>query len=257
MRKSTTVLLKPAIVCCMFLVLWLPAAAQSQAPAKSVLDGAFTDAQAARGQSLYTSLCAACHGNALEGVSAPELTGNRFIERWREGTLDGIHNFIRQRMPPGRATGPTPIPDDDNVDILTYILKMNGYPAGAAELATGLLPSVMFVGKNGPQPVPDGALVVTVGCLSQADNGTWILLKATEPARSRTEASTPAETKISSQRRLGTQTFRLAELDAVPDFAPDAHKGHKMQAKGYLVRQPNAERISLSSMDMLGETCTE
>jgi len=42
---------------------------------------------------------------------------------------------------------------------------------------------------------------------------------------------------------LGTLIFRLADLDAVPDFAPDSHKGHKMQAKGYLVRQPGAERI--------------
>jgi hypothetical protein len=28
-----------------------------------------------------------------------------------------------------------------------------------------------------------------------------------------------------------------------------------MQAKGYLVRQPNAERISLSSMEMLDANC--
>ena len=31
--------------------------------------------------------------------------------------------------------------------------------------------------------------------------------------------------------------------------------GHKMQAKGYLTRQPGAERISLSSMAMLDSMC--
>ena len=44
-------------------------------------------------------------------------------------------------------------------------------------------------------------------------------------------------------------------LEAVPNFTPDSHKGHKMQAKGYVVRQPRAERINLSSIEMLGAEC--
>jgi hypothetical protein len=106
--------------------------------------------------------------------------------------------------------------------------------------------------------VPDGALVITVGCLSRDPDGTWILNRATEPVRTREETtSTSAELRASSQKRLGTLTFRLATLDAVPDFAPDAHKGHRMQAKGYLVRQPNAERIQLSAMKMLSSSCRQ
>jgi len=237
------------------LVLCLPAVAQFQSAAGTILDGVYSEAQAMRGRALYATHCAACHGNALEGVSAPELTGNRFTERWREGTLDGIYNFIRQRMPPGRAASANPIPDGDYVDIVTYVLKANDYPTGPTELVPGVLPSILFVGKKGPQPVPDGALVITVGCLSQAGNGTWVLLSATEPARARFETSNAAEVNASSQKKLGTLVFRLAELDAVSDFAPDAHKGHKMQAKGYLVRQPNAERISLSAMDMIDASC--
>jgi hypothetical protein len=83
-----------------------------------------------------------------------------------------------------------------------------------------------------------------------------VLLQATEPAKTRTSTtSTPAELKASSQKPLGTLTFRLTDMEAIPDFAPEAHKGHKMQAKGYIVRQPNAERISLSAMDMLDTSC--
>src|SRR5439155_7591300 len=133
------------------------------------------EAQAMRGQAVYKAVCSGCHGNALEGMSAPALTGNRFIERWREGRLDGIYNFIRQRMPLGRAPDAKPIPDSDYLDILTYILKANGYRTGSSELTADLLGNVMFVGKDGPQPVPDGSLVITVGCLSQAPNGVWIL----------------------------------------------------------------------------------
>src|SRR5438309_665789 len=101
--------------------------AQSPAPGKTVLDGVYSDAQVTRGEASYTATCSACHGKALEGVSAPQLTGNRFIERWREGTLDGIYNFIRERMPLGRPPNAKPIPDGEYLDILTYILKVNGY----------------------------------------------------------------------------------------------------------------------------------
>ena len=248
---------KPAVASFIFLLLSISAVqAQSQTPGKTVLDGVYSDAQATRGQAFYTAVCSGCHGDALEGISAPQLTGNRFLERWREGMLDAFYDFIRERMPLGREGNARSIPDSDYLDILTYILKVNGYRAGASELTPGLLESVMLVGKNGPQPVPDGSLVITVGCLSQARDDLWILSNATEPARTRTSASsTPAELKISSQKSLGTLTFRLADLEAVPDFAPDAHRGHKIQAKGYLVRQPNAERISLSSMEMLDSTC--
>ena len=246
-----------AVAFFIFLVLCIPAVqAQSEPPGKTVLDGVYSDAQATRGQAAFTAHCSVCHGDALEGVSAPQRTGDRFLERWREDTLDTIYNFIKERMPLGRAPDASPIPASDYLDILTHILKMNGYRAGPSELTPDLVATFMLVGKNGPQPVPDGSLVITVGCLSQARDGVWILFSATEPARTRTSnTSTPAELRASSQKRLGALIFRLADLDAVPDFAPDMHKGHKMQAKGYLVRQPSAERISLSSMEVLDSSC--
>src|SRR5262245_5472418 len=236
-------------------VICLPAAAQNPVPAKTILDGVYTEMQSLRGQNSYAVLCAACHGKALEGVSAPELTGNRFIARWREGTLDGIFDFIKQRMPLGRSANAPKIPDNDYLDIVTYILKANEYRSGDTDLVPDLLSKVLFVGKNGPQPVPDGALVITIGCLSQSSNGTWILTSAVEPARTRSETSSPAEIKTSAQRALGSLVFRLSDLEAVPAFVPETHSGHKMQAKGYLVRQPNAERISVSSMESLDSTC--
>jgi S-disulfanyl-L-cysteine oxidoreductase SoxD len=226
-----------------------------QTSPKTILDGVYSEAQAARGRTAYATHCASCHGDALEGVSAPDLSGARFISRWREGTLDGIYNFIRQRMPLGRSANAKPIPDNDYLDILTYILKAGDYRPGAIALSAEALPEIMFVGKNGPQPVPDGALVITVGCLAQSSTGGWLLQSATEPARTRSETSDAAELKASSQKTVGNLVFRLTDFEAVPDFTPDAHKGHKMQAKGYLVRQPNAERISLSSMEMVGEAC--
>lgn len=229
--------------------------AQSRTPARTILDGVYSDAQAARGKASYKAACSGCHGNALEGISAPTLTGDYFLERWREDTLDSFYNFIRDNMPPRRPAD-VRMPESSYLDIVTYILQMNGYRSGAKGLAPDLLGKVMVVGKNGPRPVPDNALVLTVGCLSQTGAGGWILSQATEPVRTRNETtSTPEELKISLQKSPGALSFRLADLDAVPDFAPSAHKGHKMQAKGYLVRQPNAERIRLSAMEMLDTKC--
>ena len=248
--------MKTAGVATFIYVVFCALPVHAQGEVETVLAGVFSDAQATRGAASYTVSCAGCHGDALEGVSAPQLTGERFIERWREATLDLIYDFIRERMPPGRGTGSDPIPDSDYIDILAYILKVNGYQPGTNELTGSRVASVMLVGLNGPQPVPDGSLVTTVGCLSQTPENLWVLLNATEPVRTRTSTtSTSEELSVSSQKSLGILTFRLADLGAVPEFAPLDHRGHKIQAKGYLVRQPNAERISLSSIQAIDSTC--
>ena len=220
----------------------------------TVLDGTFSGAQAARGKALYTTHCGSCHGESLEGVSAPSLADARFIERWRESTLDGLYSFVRERMPFGRSPNSARISDSEYLDIVTYMLQKNGYPAGRVEMTADSVGKVMFVGKNGPQPVPDGSLVVTIGCLSQRD-GTWIVSNSTEPVRTRSETASAAELKAAAEKPLGTLTFRLADLDAAPDFTPEMHQGHKMQVKGYLVRQPNSERINLSSIEMVSAPC--
>src|SRR5262249_36484720 len=130
-----------------FLVMCVPGVhAQSEARDRTVLDGVYSNAQAERGRVFYTTHCAACHGSSLEGVSAPPLTGTRFIERWREGMLDPLYDFIRERMPFGRPANAKPIPDNDFLDILTYILKINGYRSGESDLKRDLLRNVMFVG---------------------------------------------------------------------------------------------------------------
>ena len=251
---------KLRILAIVFLILgsalW-PSEARAQTPPsrKTVMDGVYSDAQAARGKTFYATYCLRCHGAALEGVSGPRLTGDRFVEQWREGTLDPMFTFIRRNMPPRSASEATPLMDSDYLDIVTYILKVGGYPAGPNDLTPNQAGNVMVVGKNGPQPVPDGALVVTVGCLFPGNAGNWLLSSATEPARTLVSTSTSGDLTISSRLRLGTLTFRLVDLEAVPRFRPDAHEGHKMQAKGYLIRQRNAERIGLTSIEMLDSAC--
>jgi mono/diheme cytochrome c family protein len=50
---------------------------------KSMWDGVFTSADAARGQSDYLQMCSSCHGADLKGKgTAPALTGPGFFRRW-------------------------------------------------------------------------------------------------------------------------------------------------------------------------------
>src|SRR5262249_35035192 len=95
----------------------------------------FTEAQARRGQSLYQSRCASCHGVQLEGGSSSPLSGGRFMEKWGRGNhnVDELYYITRTTMPYG--AGGT-LSNQQYIDIIAYILKVNGYRAGAGELAT-------------------------------------------------------------------------------------------------------------------------
>jgi cytochrome c len=142
--------LVPSIV----LFLLLSAMAHSQTSKVTILDDVFSVEQAERGRIVYDTQCAACHGKLLEGVSAPALTGSRFVRRWREGMLDGIYGFIKERMPLGRSPNLNPISDREYLDLVTFILKSNDFPPGKSDLALENLKTIRFVGENGPEPYP-------------------------------------------------------------------------------------------------------
>lgn len=100
---------------------------------QSVLDGAYTDAQAARGLEAYLELCANCHGPAMAGIApfVPTLDGINFTANWRDRPVGDLLRFVEEFMPfdtPGTLDAQTA------ADTLAYILQYNGYPPGDAEL---------------------------------------------------------------------------------------------------------------------------
>ena len=235
---------------------WVRAGAQVST---TTLDGVYTAGQATRGQETYRSTCSGCHKDDLSGLNGPPLKGNQFIERWREFELDVLFNMIRDNMPPNRSNEKQPLTDGAYLDVLTYILQQNSAPAGTGELTAAMLENILLIGKDGPKPVPSGALVKVVGCLTEGADKLWTLTNASEPIRTRTpEETSPAELKESEIKPLGTLTLRLQNLDyADPDFKPESYRGRKMQVKGYLIRQPNRERINITSIDMVARSCTQ
>jgi mono/diheme cytochrome c family protein len=108
----------------------------------TVQDGVFSDAQAMRGQTLYTQRCAGCHGPKLEGAQAPALTGEAFTAKFRMEPLSALFIQVRYAMPP-RPPATTPpgaaasaqLTNEQGADLVAHILKSNGFPAGKTDFA--------------------------------------------------------------------------------------------------------------------------
>lgn len=118
---------------CILALLFLAAAARAQdATTGSVLEGVYTGAQADRGAGQYAQHCAVCHGSSLAGVGeAPALTGVVFISDFNGLTVGDLFERVRTSMPMNQ---PGSLSRDQYADILAYLLKANGYPAGEREL---------------------------------------------------------------------------------------------------------------------------
>jgi polar amino acid transport system substrate-binding protein len=95
----------------------------------------YTDAQATQGAIFYFQNCGMCHGPLLDGqrggYPGPALKGADFADPSYDFHVDEIFRFVAKLMP---AQQPGSLSDEQNVKIMAFILKQNGYPAGAREL---------------------------------------------------------------------------------------------------------------------------
>jgi mono/diheme cytochrome c family protein len=104
----------------------------AQESGRTIWDGVFSDQQAARGQRGYGVACAKCHADDLLGTSnAPPLVGEAFFGRFNRSTADDVVQTIRQTMP---QEAPDSLGAAAYVDIVTYLFKANGSPAGTGDL---------------------------------------------------------------------------------------------------------------------------
>jgi cytochrome c len=125
--------------------------AAAAAPAHSVWDGVYTDAQAARGKLRYGGNCVECHGASLEGnYLSPPLTGE-LIADWDGMTMADLFDKVQRTMPLGH---PASLSDADTADVLAYMLQSNNFPSGGAELGSSMdnLKSIAFEARKPVQP---------------------------------------------------------------------------------------------------------
>ena len=97
------------------------------------LGSAQTPAQAERGKTIYVAECSGCHLETLQGDggASPALIGKDFVEAWDKKSVRDLFSRIRNTMP---ATNPGGLTDQAYVDLAAYLLQMNKFPEGTAEL---------------------------------------------------------------------------------------------------------------------------
>jgi len=109
------------------LTVFLPSAGQAQAAGGDVIqarDGVYTQLQARRGQVIYEAACAACHGTR-------EFSGTSFMRRWSNLPIGSLFQHVQSTMP---DMAPGILSNRQTSDIMAYVLSLNGFPAGSAEL---------------------------------------------------------------------------------------------------------------------------
>jgi mono/diheme cytochrome c family protein len=223
--------------------------AQSTEP--RIWQGVYSEAQAARGRDVFNASCLRCHAADLSGTTAPALKGDRFQTTFGNEPIDRLFLKIRDTMPPSFGTV---LDDQVKLDVVTYILQTNGYPAGSGELklASEDLATAQILKKGEQAVVQNFSLVQAVGCLARGADNTWMLTRSTDPIATREDSATPQALATAANRSLGTRTFRL--LSAVP-FKPEAHIGHKMEARGLVYAEGTSARLSVTSLQMAAEAC--
>jgi len=96
---------------------------QEAAGQRSVQDGVFSAAQAERGREVFDLRCFECH--LLEDFQDP------FMSSWEGATVYGLYQQLRTTMP---YETPGTLEQQEYVDVLAYLFRINGVPAGEEEL---------------------------------------------------------------------------------------------------------------------------
>jgi len=109
--------------------------------ARTVSDRVYANTQATRGQVLYKAQCVMCHGDSLEGIVGPPLTGTAFLSVWSRRSLAELVDKIEKTMPP---TQPGSLARPQAIDLAAYVLNAGKFPAGATELTSATLSQISF-----------------------------------------------------------------------------------------------------------------
>jgi mono/diheme cytochrome c family protein len=104
------------------------------AAARTTNDGVFSEDQARQGEAAFKDRCAACHGEDLTGAGfAPPLTSDAFLGHWVDKKVGELFVIVKATMP---SNSPGSLTDAVYADLVAFLLKANGYPAGGQPLPT-------------------------------------------------------------------------------------------------------------------------
>jgi mono/diheme cytochrome c family protein len=151
-RSPRLVLLALLVAIVPLTAMTVRSARASAAAERTTWDSVYTASQASRGETAYAKTCARCHGASLGGGDeSPALTGGNFLGNWNGLPLSELQKRIKTTMPSDTVG----IYDIQLVtDVIAFMLRANGFPAGTAELpkdAEPLKEIVVKAGKPGSQ----------------------------------------------------------------------------------------------------------
>jgi mono/diheme cytochrome c family protein len=236
-----------ALVCWLAGVLFVASAtaslgtAQTSTARRTVWDGIYTEAQAARGTIAFGQSCSGCHALAAEG-RAP-LVGAPFWKSFAQKSVGDLLEFVGTYMPNG---APGSLNQSTYTDIVALMLKSNGFPAGTSELRPNTIAGVQIVPMDGSTELPADALARVVGCLARS-GADWVVTSATTPERA--ERVVPGGED--ANRPLGSRKmalkFVLTKLDA---FA-----GSRVAVSGLLIGADGVDGINVMAVNRVAEKC--
>ena len=217
------------------------AAPRAQGAKKTVWDGAYTDAQAARASATFDGVCSRCHTFAPDGKGA--LTGDKFWAFNSQKTVGELLTFVKTNMPNGNGGS---LSVSTYNDLVALILKANGFPAGTDEVTPEAVTAIQIVPKDGPGELPSNSLARIVGCLTKSGSD-WVLTRATAPQRTDKSGADPGDASRPLGDRTMTLKFVLTRLDGFV--------GQRMSVSGMLIGTGGVDGINVTTVNRVAEAC--
>jgi mono/diheme cytochrome c family protein len=215
--------------------------ASQTSPRRTVWDGVYTEAQAARGMTAYGQSCAGCHALATEGKTP--LVGDPFWKSFAQKNVSDLIEFVSTYMPNGK---PGSLDETTYNEIVALMLKSNGFPAGTIELGRDSIAGVQIIQKDGRTELPANALARVVGCLTKS-GADWVVSSATSPERAERAASGAED----ATRPLGGRTiplkFVITRLDGLA--------GSRVAVSGLLMGEGGVDGINVTTVNRVAQKC--
>jgi hypothetical protein len=123
----------------------------STATGKSVWQGVYNESQAARGDTEHQNNCTTCHGTE-------KYSGEAFAKAWIGRTAFDLFDQLKTTMPDDNPGG---LSVQQYTDIIAFIFKVNGMPAGADSLSTD--PEALRRIRIDAKPSSGGSGLLSVG----------------------------------------------------------------------------------------------
>lgn len=119
-------------------LLLLLVASTAFADPRTINDAVYTEEQAEAGEELYAEHCITCHDKKYF---------RPVLKAWEGQPLSLLYTVMSASMP---ESNPGALPRKDYIEILAYILSLNRYPAGDAELdyRDGVLEDIVIAGRE-------------------------------------------------------------------------------------------------------------